>query len=62
MKKKLVSALLCVAMIGAMLVGCSSGNNSGSDDGKSDDTSSDAAVVDDSAEVSDKLEIGRAHV
>ena len=55
MKKKLVSALLCVAMIGAMLVGCSSGNNSGSDDGKSDDTSSDAAVVDDSAEVSDKL-------
>ena len=49
MKKKLVSTLLCVAMLGTMIAGC------GSDGSKADSNSSDAAVVDESSEVSDKL-------
>ena len=53
MKKKLVSALLCMAMVGTMLVGCSGGNEGGTDDSKSEDKASDSEVVDESAEVSD---------
>ncbi|MEZ3435482.1 MAG: substrate-binding domain-containing protein [Lachnospiraceae bacterium] len=55
MKKKLVSALLCMAMVGTMLVGCSGGNEEASDESKTEDKASDTEVVDESAEVSDKL-------
>lgn len=51
MKKKLLSALLCVAMVGTMLVGCGSGASSSS----SDEAKEDAGVVSDDAEVSDSL-------
>ncbi len=54
MKKKLISALLCAAMVGTLLVGCGNGKDSGNN-GKADGNSSDAAVVDESAQVSDKL-------
>ena len=50
MKKKIISALLCTALIGTMIAGCGSGNGGGS--GTSDNAN---GVVDETAAVSEKL-------
>lgn len=46
MKKKILAAILCVAMVGTMLMGCSDGgSDSGSDGGSSDGESKDSYKV-----------------
>ena len=47
MKKRMLSALLCIAMTAVMVMGCGSGGNSDSGDAE--------GVVDEDAEVSDAL-------
>ena len=44
MKKKLVSALLCVAMVSTLLAGCGSDNGSSASTGSSSSGTSDAAA------------------
>ena len=53
MKKKLLSVLLCTAMVATLAVGCGSGNNdSGADSGSSSEATDDAG--DDAEEAGDE--------